>query len=104
MLDDDLTRGAGVVRDLPGGASRALRTMSTPTAITVELDLVEHRDRLQERRATTGDETLLDGRAGRRQRVDAVLLLLQLDLGGRADLDHRDTDSLARRSWSFSRS
>ena len=39
--------------------------------------------------ATTGDHTLLDGRLGRGDGVlDAVLLLLELHLGGRADLDH----------------
>ncbi len=36
---------------------------------------------------------------------DAVLLLLQLHLGGGADLEHGNAaDSLARRSCSFSRS
>ena len=66
--------------------------MSTPTwASPLELDLVERRDGLQERGPTAGDEALFDGRAGRRERIlDAVLLLLELDLGGRADLDHRD--------------
>src|SRR5690606_17196074 len=40
--------------------------------------------------AAAGDHTLLDGRTGRREGVlDAVLLLLELDLGGRADLDDR---------------
>ena len=38
--------------------------------------------------AATGDDTLLDGGPGGRQRVlDAVLLLLELHLGGGADLD-----------------
>jgi hypothetical protein len=38
--------------------------------------------------AATGDDALLDGGAGGRQRVfDAVLLLLELHLGGGADLD-----------------
>ena len=41
--------------------------------------------------AAAGDDALLDGRPGRRQGVlDAVLLLLELDLGGRADLDDGD--------------
>ena len=39
--------------------------------------------------AATGDDPLLDGRtSGRDGVLDAVLLLLELDLGGRADLDH----------------
>ena len=38
--------------------------------------------------AATGDHTFLDGGTGRRQRVfDAVLLFLELDLGGSTDLD-----------------
>ena len=38
-----------------------------------------------------GHDALLDRGSGRRDGVlDAVLLLLELDLGGRADLDHRD--------------
>ena len=63
--------------------------MSTPTwRVALELDLVERRDGLQEGGAAAGDDALLDGRAGRRERIlDAVLLLLELDLGGRADLD-----------------
>jgi hypothetical protein len=46
---------------------------------------------LQQSNATTSDDALLDGGLGRAHGVlDAVLALLQLDLGGRADLDHRD--------------
>src|SRR6266545_742716 len=42
-------------------------------------------------RATTRDDALLDGRLRVAHGVlDAVLALLQLDLGGRADLDDRD--------------
>ena len=41
--------------------------------------------------AATGDHTLLDRRtSGRDGVLDAVLLLLELDLGGRADLDDGD--------------
>jgi hypothetical protein len=39
--------------------------------------------------AAAGQDALLDRRAGRVQRiVDAILLLLHLDLGGTPDLDH----------------
>ena len=42
-------------------------------------------------RAATGDDALLDGRLGCRHRVlDGFLALLQVGLGGRADLDDRD--------------
>ena len=44
-----------------------------------------------QRDATTGDDALLDGRLGVAHGVlDAVLVLLELDLGGRADLDDGD--------------
>src|SRR5438067_1759393 len=47
--------------------------------------------RHQERHAAARDDAFLDGRAGRVQRVlDSSLLLLELDLGRRANLDHRD--------------
>ncbi len=46
---------------------------------------------LQQRHATTGDDALLDGRLRVADGVlDAVLALLELDLGGRADLDDGD--------------
>ena len=46
---------------------------------------------MHEGRAAAGDDALLDRRAGRGDGVlDAVLLLLELDLGGGADLDHAD--------------
>ena len=72
------------------GASSARRRMARRSLVTLELELVERRDRLQQRGAAACDEALLDRRAGGRERVlDAVLLFLELDLSGRADLDHR---------------
>ena len=48
-------------------------------------------DRTQQRDATTGDDALFDGGLGGRHRVfDAVLLLLEFDLGGRTDLEDGD--------------
>ena len=45
-----------------------------------------------QRDAAAGDDALFERRAGRLQGVlDAVLLLLHLGLGGRADLDDGDT-------------
>ena len=91
-VDDDLAGLAGVVGDLAGRGLEGLADdVDADLGVTLELEGVERRDRLQERGATAGDEALLDGRAGRRERIlDAVLLLLELDLGGRADLDHGD--------------
>ena len=62
--------------------------------------------RPQQRGATAGHDALLDGGLGRRHRVlDAVLLLLQLDLGGRTDLEHRHAaGQLGHPLLSFSRS
>ena len=55
-----------------------------------ELELVERALGADQRDAAAGDDALFDGRTRRRDGVlDAVLLLLQLDLGGRADLDDR---------------
>src|SRR2546428_5960060 len=59
--------------------------------VALGLDLVERLDRVQERHLTAGDHALFDARTGGRERVlDAVLLLLELHLGGRADLDDGD--------------
>src|SRR5690606_17390913 len=56
-----------------------------------DVELVETHLRADECHAATGDDALLDGRAGRVERVlDAGLLLLHLDLGGCADLDDGD--------------
>jgi hypothetical protein len=61
---------------------------------------------LDEGHATTGDDALLDGSLRVAHGVlDAVLALLELDLGGRAALmTATPPASLARRSCSFSRS
>ena len=54
-------------------------------------ELVERGQGVDEGDAAAGDDALFDGRAGGREGVlDAVLLLLQLDLGGGADLDDGD--------------
>src|SRR3954470_9779961 len=54
-------------------------------------DLVDGSLGTQQRNATAGDDALFDGGLGGRHRVfDTVLLLLELDLGCRADLQHGD--------------
>jgi hypothetical protein len=62
--------------------------------------------RVEQRDAAAGHDALLDRGAGGVQRVvDAVLLLLHLDLGRAADADDRDAaGELGQRSCSFSRS
>src|SRR5690606_33077281 len=54
------------------------------------LEPVQGLERTQQRHAAAGQDTFLDRGAGRVQGVvDAVLLFLDLDLGGPADPDHR---------------
>ena len=75
------------------GSAAARRTMPTPVASSPVSPSPSTSDRsgVDQRGAATGDDALLDGRAGRGDGVlDAVLLLLQLHLGVGADLDHAD--------------
>ena len=90
--NDDRAFLAGVLGDLPNGRlERAADDVDADHLVAFELELVERRDGLQERRAAAGDDALLDRRAGGRERIlDAVLLLLELDLGRRTDLDDGD--------------
>ena len=90
LVDDDLAASAGVVGDL---ADRVLEGPANDVDAdlgvgVLELELVENRLAVQKGCAATGDHALLDAGPNRGQGVlDAVLLLLELDLGGRADLD-----------------
>src|SRR5690606_475936 len=94
LLDDDGTLEAGVVGDVAGGRLERLpHRLRTGGLVALELgdELADGRAGPQERGAAAGDDALLDGRTGGREGVlDAVLLLLELDLGGRADLDDGD--------------
>ena len=92
-LDDDRALVAGVARDEPGRARAGPARRSTrpwprrPKPERVDVDGLLGAD---QRDAAAGHDALLDGRArGRDGVLDAVLLLLELDLGGRADLDQR---------------
>ena len=94
LVDHDRALEAGVLRDL---AERLLeRAQDDAHAGLLVVDgggvEVDGVGGLQQRDAAAGDDALLERRAGRLQRVlDAVLLLLHLRLGGRADLDDGDT-------------
>ena len=89
---DDRAFLAGVLRDLADGRlQRAAQDVDADGLVTLELQPVECRECLQEGRAAAGDQAFLDRRSRGRERIlDAVLLLLELDLGGRADLDDGD--------------
>ena len=69
---------------------RAADDVDADLLLGAELEAVERRRGADQRHAAARDDALLDRRAGRVQRVlDARLLLLHLDLGRRADADHR---------------
>src|SRR5205085_7115423 len=70
---------------------RAAEDVHAGELVARGLDLVQRLDRVEKRDLTTRDHALFDTRTGCRERVlDAVLLLLELHLGGRADLDDGD--------------
>src|SRR6266545_2554199 len=79
VLGDELGRLGQGVTDDPGAGG----------LVAGEIQLVERALGPDQRDPTSGDDALLDrGPGGRQGVLDAVLLLLQLDLGGRADLHH----------------
>ena len=94
LLDDDGAFEAGVVGDEPSrGLERRSHGRGAGGLVAVERldDLGHRRAGAEQGGAATGDHAFLDGRTGCREGVlDAVLLLLELHLGGRADLDDGD--------------
>ena len=93
LLGHDAALEAGVDRDLlQRSLDGDLDDVRPDGLVTLEVELLE-RDLggLHQRHAATGDDALLDGRLRVADGVlDPVLALLELDLGGRADLDHRN--------------
>ncbi len=94
VLDDDAALIAGVDGDLterflerPAHDDASGLLVGVATA-----NLVDGFLSTQQRYATSGHDALFDGGTGCRHGIlDAVLLLLELHLGGRADLDDHDT-------------
>ena len=84
---------AGVLGDL---ADRRLDRLADDVdaaglVVVGALEAFERLGRVEQRGAAAGDDAFLDRGAGRVERVvDAVLALLDLDLGRAADLDHRN--------------
>src|SRR6266545_2296905 len=93
LLHHDATLETGVDRDLlERSRQRLLDDRRAGRLVADQVELVEGGlAGLHQRDATTRDDALLDGRLGVAYGVlDAVLALLELHLGGGADLDHRD--------------
>ena len=83
-IDGDLTRRRGyrLFDDLDAVLLVFIRS----------LDALERFDGAQQRDAAARQDTFLDRGAGRMHRIiDPILALLDLDLGGTTDADHRDT-------------
>src|SRR4051794_13241810 len=94
LLGHHSTLEARVDRDLlERSLGRAADDRRTSRLVTLDVELLERElRRLNERDATTGDDALLDGSLRVAHGVlDAVLALLELDLGGRPNLDDRNT-------------
>src|SRR5829696_1408410 len=94
LVDDDGALEAGVLRDLAERLLERAHDDAGARLLVVDVEDVEVDgvDGLEQRHAAARHDALLEGRAGGLQRVlDAVLLLLHLRLGGRADLHDGDT-------------
>ena len=78
---------------LSGAVERDPHDVRAGGLVAGQVELVERGDdRVGQRHAAAGQQALLDGGLRVADGVlDAVLALLELDLGGRADLDDRDT-------------
>src|SRR3954447_559136 len=90
--DDDAAGRAGVLGDLlQGGGDGGADDLDAGGLVALELEVaaaVQGLEGPDVGDAAAGDDALFDGRAGRVERVlDAGLLLLELGLGGRADVD-----------------
>ena len=92
LFDDDRAFDTGVVRDLAGRLfESAADDVHADLLIAFELEFIQGGDDLDQGGAAAGDDAFFDRRAGGRKGVfDAVLLLFEFSLGGRADLNDGD--------------
>src|SRR6266540_6678085 len=92
LLDHDSALQAGVVRDLLQGLLQGLVHDPGPGGlVALQVELLQGCLGRQQRYPAARDDALLHGGLGGLHGVlDAVLLLLELDLGGRAHADDRD--------------
>src|SRR5207248_5463629 len=94
LLDDDRTLEAGVLGDPLQGLFEGLGhdAGADGLVVVVELEPGDGGAGSEQGDAAARHDALLDGSPGRREGVlDAVLLLLELDLGGGTDLDEGNT-------------
>src|SRR5690606_29391437 len=90
LADDDRALLAGIFGDLANrGFNGPAHNIHAELLVgVIGLDIVQRLGRAQQRDAATGKNAFLHGRTGRMQGVvDAVLLLLDLDLGRTANAD-----------------
>src|SRR5713226_7201325 len=90
LADDDRAVAAGVLDDLANRRmERAADDVDADLLVVIRrLQPLERLGRVEERDAAAGDDAFLDRGARRVHRVvDAILALLDLDLGGAADAD-----------------
>src|SRR5215469_283630 len=90
LVHHDAAFGAGVVSDpVARGVQRLAHDPHTGGLVAGRAEVAELGGDLHEHAATAGDDAFLDGGPGGRDRVlEAVLLLLELHLGGGADPQH----------------
>mmetsp|Transcript_4839 Transcript_4839/g.19704 ORF Transcript_4839/g.19704 Transcript_4839/m.19704 type:complete len:224 (+) Transcript_4839:3193-3864(+) len=103
LLDDNTALHASVVGDgLHGHLDCRLDDLHTNLLVEVghrSLQLGERLGCLEQRCTTTRDNTLVNRRFGGIERInDAILLLANLNLGGAANLEYRDTARELRES------
>src|SRR5690606_19574539 len=93
LVRDDVTLQTGVLGDPAGRLDQgAAHDADAGRLVAVEAEVVEVLRDVDQRGTAAGDNALLDGGAGRGDRVlQAVLLLLELHLGGGADAQHAHT-------------
>src|SRR5699024_9942101 len=87
VVGDHVTLGTGVLGDPASGLRQSVTDdRHTGLLVVLQTQVTQGGGGVHQGSTATGDDSLLDGRTGRRDGVlQAVLLLLELDLGGGTD-------------------
>src|SRR5690606_980201 len=101
LADDDRSLGARIGRDLAGRRLQCTANdVDAGILIRVRTRHAQLARSAQKRGATAGHDSFLNGRAGRVQGIiDAVLALLDLDLGGATDANDRNAAGELRQAF-----